>query len=167
MLGDKVYVDTANWSTDEGSKKLSDRRTGPFEVIKKVGEGAYQLKLPKDLKVHNVFNVALLTKHQLDPIPNRHPPEPRPIQVDDHEEYTIKKFIDLNWYGKHFQYKVRYDGYSKNHDEWLFRDNLLEDLGEESLKDFEKEFYDSHPTAKKHSDEVWRCTQKKRDLKRK
>ena len=47
--------------------------------------------------------------------------------------------------GKHFQYKVQYEGYGKEHDEWLFRDDLLEDLGEESLRDFEDEFYAKHP----------------------
>ena len=162
-----VYVNTANWSTDEGSKKLSDLRMGPFKVIKKVREGAYQLRLPEYLKVHNVFNIALLTRHKPDPITNQQPPEPKPILVDDHEEYTIKKFIDSNWHGKHFQYKVRYDGYSKDHDEWLFHDNLMEDLGTESLKDFEAEFYKSHPTAGKHTDEVRIHTQRKRGFKRK
>ena len=135
--------------------------------MKKIGEGTYQLKLPEYLKVHNVFNVALLTKHKPDPISNRQPPEPMPVLVDDHKEYTIKKFIDSNWYGKHFQYKVRYDGYSKDHDEWLFHDDLLEDLGDESLKDFETEFYGSHPTAKRHTDKVQKRTQRKRGLKKK
>ena len=165
--GDMVYVNTVNWTTDEGSKKLSDLHTGPFEITRKVGEGTYQLKLPDYLKVHNIFNVALLTKHKPDPIPNRQPPEPKPVWVDDHKEYTIKKFINSNWYGKHFQYKVRYDGYSKNHDEWLFRDDLLEDLGGESLKDFKMEFYGSHPTAKRHTDNVQERAQRKRGLKRK
>ena len=165
--GDMVYVSTANWSMDEGSKKLSDRCTGPFKIIKKVGEGAYQLELPDYLKVHNVFNVTLLTRHRPDPIPNRKPPEPKPILVDDHEEYTIKKFINSNWYGNHFQYKVRYEGYSKDHNEWLFRDDRLEDLGDESLKDFEEEFYGSHPTVKRHTDEVRSCTQKKRGFRKK
>ena len=157
----------ANWSTDEGSKKLSDLRTGPFKVVRKVGDWAYQLELPDYLKVHDVFNIALLMKHKPDPIPNRQPPEPKPILVDNHKEYTIKKFIDSNWYGKHFQYKVRYDGYTKDHDEWIFCDDLLEDLGDESLKDFKKEFYDNHPTAKRHTDEVRKRTQRKKGFKKK
>lgn len=68
--------------------------------------------------------------------------------------------------GKHFQYKVRYDGYGKEHDEWLFRDNLLEDLGEESLEDFEKEFYHKHPGAKKHTDPTRERRKGKRSLRR-
>ena len=160
--GDKVYVNTANWSTDEGSKKLSDLRTGPFEVIKKVGFGAYQIDLPPHYKMHNIFNVSLLTKHRDDPINGRAPREPPPIMIDEHPEYTIGRLVDSNWYRKYFQYKVHYDGYSKDHDEWLFRDDLLEDLGQESLDDFEKEYYGKHPNAKRHTDAIKVRQKKKR-----
>ena len=167
MLGDKVYLSTKNLVTDEGAKKLSDLRTGPFEVIKKVGDGAYKLKLPAHVKVHPVFNVALLTKWQPDLILGQVQPEPPPIIVDRHEEYVIKKILDSNWLGKHFQYKVTYDGYGKEHDEWLFRDDLLEDLGAESLEDYEREFYERHPTAKRHTNEIRMRTKGKRSIKKK
>ena len=167
VLGDKVYLSTKNLVTDEGAKKLSDLRTGPFEVIKKVGDGAYKLKLPAHIKVHPVFNVALLTRWQPDPIPGRTQPEPAPIIMDGHEEYIIKKILDSNWLGKHFQYKVTYEGYGKEHNEWLFQDDLLEDLGAESLEDYKKEFYGRHPYAKRHTDEIKKRTKGKRSVKRK
>ena len=153
-VGDKVYLSTKNLVTNEGSKKLSDLRTGPFTILKKVGEGAYKPQLLKHMKLNPVFNVALLTKANPDPIGGRVPTEPAPIILNREEEYIIKKFLDSNWLGKHFQYKVTYDRYGKEHDEWLFRDDLLEDLGEESLLDFEKEFYTRHPKAKRHTDTV-------------
>ena len=71
--------------------------------------------------------------------------------VEGHEEYIIDWIIDSNWLGKHFQYKVAYQGYGKEHNEWQFRDDLLEDLGKESLE-FEKEFYQMTPEAKRHTD---------------
>ena len=71
------------------------------------------------------------------------------------------------WCMKHFQYKVTYDGYGKEHDEWLFRDDMLEDLGAESLEDYEKEFYGKHPTAKRHTDEIKVRTKGKRSVRRK
>jgi len=116
-VGDKVYLSTKNLVTNEGSKKLSDLRTGPFTILKKVGEGAYKLSLPKHMKVNLVFNVALLTKLSPDPILGRVQPKPAPIIIDGQEEYMIKKFLDSNWLGKHFQYKVTYEGYGKEHDE--------------------------------------------------
>ncbi len=65
-VGDKVYLSTKNLVTDEGSKKLSDLQTGPFTVLKNMGEGAYKLLLPKHMKLNPVFNVALLTKSSPD-----------------------------------------------------------------------------------------------------
>ena len=41
-------------------KKLSQRYCGPYEIIKVVSDQAYKLKLPQNLKVHNVFHVSLL-----------------------------------------------------------------------------------------------------------
>ena len=59
-VGDKVYVSTENMIMDEGSKKLSDLRTGPFEIISMVGDSAFKLRLPPHMKCHNVFNESLL-----------------------------------------------------------------------------------------------------------
>ncbi len=165
-VGDKVYLSTKNLVTDEGSKKLSNLQTRPFTILKKVGEGAYKLLLPKHMKLNLVFNVTLLTKSSPDPILGQVQPEPAPIIVDRQEEYTIKKFLDSNWLGKHFQYKVTYEGYGKEHDEWLFRDDLLEDLGAESLEDYEMQFYTKHPTAKHHTDKIRVRTKGQRSIKK-
>jgi hypothetical protein len=43
--------------------KLSPRFIGPFKILKRVGEMAYQLELPNHLSdVHNVFHVSQLKK---------------------------------------------------------------------------------------------------------
>jgi hypothetical protein len=43
--------------------KLSPRFIGPFKILKRVGEMAYQLELPDNLsEVHDVFHVSQLKK---------------------------------------------------------------------------------------------------------
>ncbi|XP_057846650.2 uncharacterized protein LOC131056314 [Cryptomeria japonica] len=45
-----------------GVEKLKPRFYGPFRVIRKVGAVAYELELPSDSRVHNVFHVSRLKK---------------------------------------------------------------------------------------------------------
>ena len=104
------------------------------------------------MKCHPVFNIDLLSKTQEDLILGRKPTEPSPVMVEGELEYKIKRIIDSNWYYGHLQYKVEYEGYGKEHNEWLFRDDMLEDLGEESLQDYEEEFYKEHPKRPKLGD---------------
>lgn len=40
-VGERVYLETENLITDEGSKKLSDKRTGPFEIIEQTSDSVY------------------------------------------------------------------------------------------------------------------------------
>ncbi|MBW0525191.1 hypothetical protein O181_064906 [Austropuccinia psidii MF-1] len=45
--GDKVWLASKNIKTTRPTKKLSESLVGPFEVLKKIGSHAYNLKLPQ------------------------------------------------------------------------------------------------------------------------
>ena len=45
-----------------GAEKLKPRFYGPYKIIKKVGEVAYELELPPNSKIHNIFHVSCLKK---------------------------------------------------------------------------------------------------------
>ena len=43
--------------------KLAPCYYGPFEILSKIGQLAYQLALPPNLRVHNVFHISVLKKY--------------------------------------------------------------------------------------------------------
>ena len=66
--------------------KLSPRFIGPFEILEKIGQVAYQLSLPPDLSsVHPVFHVSMLRKYVHDP---SHIIQHQTMQLDENLSYT-------------------------------------------------------------------------------
>ena len=43
--------------------KLAPRYCRPFEILARVGPVAYQIALPPNLRIHNVFHVSILKKY--------------------------------------------------------------------------------------------------------
>ena len=65
-LGDHGYLKVKSNKSSLSLRKcskLAPRYCGPFEVLAKIGPVAYQLSLPPNIKVHDVFHVSLLKKY--------------------------------------------------------------------------------------------------------
>jgi hypothetical protein len=61
QVGDLVMLSTMNITTVRQTKKLDDKRVGPFKILEKIGRSMYKLKLPSTWKsIHPVFNEVLL-----------------------------------------------------------------------------------------------------------
>ena len=111
-VGDKVWLDAKDLQTERPSKKLDDKRFGPFEVLKVVGPNAYKLKLPARMKIHPVFNTVKLRPYQEDQIPGRvtHS-RPGPVIQGDHPEWEVEYIADSKLkYGK-LHYLVKWKGH--------------------------------------------------------
>ena len=90
-VGDKVLLEGTHLETIRPSKKLSERRYGPFEIIEKVGEAAWKLKIPKGWKrIHPVFHESLLTPYRGLDKNSR----PVPDLVGEVKEYEVEKILD-------------------------------------------------------------------------
>jgi hypothetical protein len=70
QVGDHIYlkVNSRKSSLKLGNcARMAPRFCGPFEILARIGPVAYQIALPANLRIHNVFHVSLLKKYIHDP----------------------------------------------------------------------------------------------------
>ncbi|XP_070041307.1 uncharacterized protein [Nicotiana tomentosiformis] len=98
MVGEKVLL---NVSPMKGimrfrkKGKLSLRFIGPFEVLRQVGEAAYELALPPSLSgVHTIFHVSILQKYHADML---HVLDYITVQLDESLGYEEEPIAITDW----------------------------------------------------------------------
>ena len=80
---------------NQPSSKFKQRFLGPYIIKRVVSPVAYELALPRTLKVHPVFHVSLLKPYLEDPINPSPPPPPEPIVNDEgEEEFYVEEILN-------------------------------------------------------------------------
>ena len=64
--------------------KLAKRYYGPFQILERINETSYRLKLPSTWHIHNAFHASLLKPYKGDP-PSE-PIEENPHEFEEQEE---------------------------------------------------------------------------------
>ena len=147
QVGDKVWLSAKNINVHQPTKKLGVRQLGPYEVTARVGDLAYRLKLPPSLKIHDVFNVDLLSPWKGNEVNGIEPPEPEPVEVDGEEEWEVEKVLDSRrkynpkTKKQELQYEVKWKGFSQVHNTWEWASNL------ENAPEKVKAFHRRHASA--------------------
>jgi hypothetical protein len=111
-VGDKVWLLLTNISSKRPSKKLDNRKGGPFTITEKISSHAYRLDLPKTMKVHDMFHINLLSRFKEDKDFHRRQAKPPPIITEEgEEEYEIDHIVAWEWRKGKRLYQVRWKGY--------------------------------------------------------
>ena len=140
QIGDKVWLEGRNLTTTHPSSKLAPRRYGPFPITRVVSRTSYQLKLPPQWKIHDVFHATLLTPYKETALNGKSYQEPAPDLIDGQPEWEVESILKVRRRRNQLQYLIRWKGFSEAHDSW----ESAKDVHADELV---KEFYKRHPNA--------------------
>ena len=137
-VGDQVLLSSKNIRLT-GVRKLLPRFLGPFTIIKRIGDMAYELDIAECMpKIHPVFHVSLLRPFEAGSYIT---PPPTPTVIDGEPEYEVERILNHRYRkipnSKHYrrEYLVKWAGYGHEHNSWESKKNChgCEDLIEEYL----------------------------------
>jgi hypothetical protein len=144
QIGDRVWLEASHITALRPSKKLSDKRFGPFTVLHKHG-AAYHLDIPSTWRsIHPVFNEVLLSPFHPPAFPSQLPPPPPPPDIDSAGTilYEVSSILASRRRGRGTQYLVHWKGYPHEDDTWE-PSRQINDDAPGAVEDF----YYSHPSA--------------------
>ena len=121
VVGDEVLINphSLEWVNESGrSRKLMQRKVGPFEITKVISPTAYRLRMPDTYKGHNVLNLQHLTKYHRSPDEFRlRLANPRDA-LPSSEEYEVEKIVGERRKNGKLYYRIRWKGYDAEDDSW-------------------------------------------------
>jgi len=124
-VGDYVWLENKNIHSNQPLKKLDNKRYRPFKILKDIGSGAFELELPEEWMIHNVFNKDLLTQCVEPKFQGQYKdPAPPPMIINDEEEYEVEEVRKHRTQGWGTQYLVHWKGYGDEHDQWIAESGL-------------------------------------------
>ena len=104
---DNVWLESKNIHSNQPSKKLDDKRYGPFRISKNISLRAFQLELLEGWAIHNVFNKDLLTCCVELKFKEQHKKlAPPPTIINEEEKYEVEKVRKHRKCGRGIQYLV-------------------------------------------------------------
>ena len=135
--GDQVWLEGCNLWIDRPSVKLAPKRYRPFKIGKVLSPITYQLELPPQWKMHDVFHADLLTPYHETKLYGPNFTKSPPDLIDGEEEYEIEEVLQSCRSGRgcKVQYLVKWKGYPDSENQWVDWNDLHAD---EALADFKK-----------------------------
>jgi len=95
MEGDNVWLEAKNIHSNQPSKKLDQKRYRSFKISKDIVQEVFQLELPEEQAIHNVFNEDLLIQCRKPQFKGKHmDPAPSLNIINDEEEYKMEEVMN-------------------------------------------------------------------------
>src|ERR1700677_3387160 len=140
-VGDKVYVDTSDYTTDRPSKKLTDKLIGPYLILEVINNNAFKLKLPSSMKIPPVFPRSKLRLYSPPTIPDQSITPQGPVVIEGEERYNVGAILNSKLTRGKLFYLVKWEGWSTEHNTWEPESHL------DGSRKFIEKFHQEHPSA--------------------
>ena len=115
---DNMWLEEKNIHSNRPSKKLDKKRYRLFKISKNIGQGAFQLALPEEWMIYNVFNEDLLTQCKEPQFQGQHmEPVSLPTIINKEEEYEVEEIRKHRKQGWGIQFLVHWKDYSDEHNQ--------------------------------------------------
>ena len=145
---DQVWIEGTHLKTLYPSAKLAPKCYGPFKVMKQLPPTLYEIRIPCQWKVYNVFHANLITPYKETAIHGPNYSQPPPNLVDGEEEFKVEQILDMKQMGGGCKthYLVKWKGYPTSDNSWELEKNLNAD---ELIAEFKWSFRPKKTKAKK------------------
>jgi hypothetical protein len=90
---DRVWLEATNLKMTHPTAKLAPKRYGPFTITKRVLDVVFQLELPHQWKVHNVFHASLLTPYVETELHGPNYAEPPPDISEGDLKFEVEQIV--------------------------------------------------------------------------
>ena len=151
--GDQVWLNRRNIKTYHPTAKLMPRHHKPFLIERVLSPIDYQLMLPEQWKIHNVFHVDLLTPYREMEFHSTNYNRPPPDLVGEEEQYEVEQVLDECIYGrwKKKHHLVKWKGYPNLDNQWLDAKDM------ENAQELIAELHNSNPGLSSHINRTLEC----------
>jgi hypothetical protein len=137
-VGDKVKLDLRDYQKME--RALQPRWEGPFEIIEKLSDLTFKLRLPSRFRgIHPVFNAVKLAPYY-EGVEGQKVLPPNPEMIKGQEEFIVEKILQHRTRYRKTEYLVRWKGYGRNEDTWEPEANLRN--AKEAIKEYQSKNFD-------------------------
>ncbi|KAG9225531.1 hypothetical protein CCMSSC00406_0003034 [Pleurotus cornucopiae] len=140
-VGDKAFIFTDNLNTSRPSRKLKQKKIGPYEVVAVPTKNAITLKIPKTLSIHPTISTHQTEKANMPTIPGQKTPPPPLVQIQGENEYEVENILDSRLRQGRLEYLVKWKGYTDEHNTWEPKKNL------ENAPEQTRAFHSRHSAA--------------------